>query len=99
MSSEGVRKTLDRLAYASLGLDVCIAVITGLTVFDSQVTKRLLPPVDYLLTAVVVLSVVLFIVLMLLRSNEKKRRSPAERAEGIRSEPLRKVLQHPGSLR
>ena len=54
MSKARVRKTLDRLAYASLVLDVCIAVITLLTYFDLGNPKPLLIPIDYLLTLVVI---------------------------------------------
>lgn len=71
MNSEGVKKTLDRLAYASLFLDICIAAITGLTVLDSQFTNRLLLPADYVLSAVVVLSVALFLVLIVMKSKER----------------------------
>ena len=79
MNREGVRKTLDRLAYASLFLDVCIAVITSLTVLDVQGTKRLLLPVTYALTAVVVLSVVLFAVLIFLKTMERQSMKDAGR--------------------
>lgn len=72
MNSEKVRRTLDRLAYVSLFLDVCIAIITGLTVLDSQFTRRLLLPASYVLSSVVVLSVVLFFVLVVLKSKERK---------------------------
>ena len=72
MNSERVRRTLDRLAYVSLFLDVCIAIITGLTVLDSQFTRRLLLPASYVLSSVVVLSVVLFFVLVVLKSKERK---------------------------
>jgi hypothetical protein len=72
MNSQGVKRTLDRLAYVSLFLDVCIAGITGLTVLDAQVARRLLIPVDYVLSAVVALSVALFIVLIFIRSKEKR---------------------------
>jgi len=34
-----IRKTLDRLAYASLGLDVCIAIITTMSLFGSSKTR------------------------------------------------------------
>ena len=56
MSSARVRKTLDRLAYASLVLDVCIAVITSFSLLGATGTERLLVPINYLLTIVVVLS-------------------------------------------
>lgn len=72
MNSRGVKKTLDRLAYASLILDICIAAITGLTILDAQFTRRLLLPADYVLSAVVVLSVVLFAVLVMMKFKERK---------------------------
>lgn len=72
MSSAGVRKTLDRLAYASLVLDICIAAITTLSFFDVGNPQVLLVPVNYLLTAVVALSIVMFVVLFLLRSKERQ---------------------------
>ena len=72
MNPERVRRTLDRLAYVSLFLDVCIAVITGLTILDAQLTKRLLLPANYVLSAVVVLSVALFFVLLVLKAKEKR---------------------------
>ena len=76
MSSARVRKTLDRLAYASLVLDVCIAVVTSLSLLGATGTGRLLVPINYLLTIVVVLSVVMFAVLLLLKSVEAK--APSE---------------------
>ena len=72
MNSKDVKRTLDRLAYASLSLDICIAVITGLTILDVQTTKRLLLPVDYVLSVVVILSVALLVVLFIMRSTEKR---------------------------
>ena len=80
MNPERVRRTLDRLAYASLILDVCIAIITSLTILDAQVFKRLLLPASYVLSMVVLLSVALFLVLLVLKSKEK-------RGLGRRSEP------------
>jgi len=67
-----VRKTLDRLAYASLILDICIAIITVLTFFDIGNPQPLLIPINYLLTIVVVLSIIMFVVLILLRSEERQ---------------------------
>ena len=81
MNSERVRRTLDRLAYISLFLDICIAVITTLTVLDSQLTNRLLLPANYLLTAVVILSVALFFVLLALKSKEKRSQRKEEGTE------------------
>jgi len=72
MSSARVRKTLDRLAYASLVLDVCIAIVTSLSLLGATGTERLLVPINYLLTTVVILSVIMFVVLLLLKSLESK---------------------------
>ncbi len=74
MKSEKVRKTLDRLAYASLFLDICIAVITLYSVLGVQDSSNLLLPVGYLLSGVVVLSVTLFIVLLALRLKDRQAR-------------------------
>lgn len=81
MNSTGVKRTLDKLAYISLVLDACIAIITGLTVLDEGFTKHLLVPVDYVLSVVVVLSVALFAALLVLKSKEKRdlRREERER--------------------
>jgi hypothetical protein len=71
MTRDTIRRTLDRLAYASLLLDICIAVITLLTILDVQQSQRFLVPINYLLTTVVILSVVLFLVLLAYKSKEK----------------------------
>ena len=70
MSSTTVKKTLNRLAYISLVLDVCIAVITSLSLLGSSEGEHLLIPINYLLTLVVVLSIVMFAVLLLLKIKE-----------------------------
>ena len=72
MNSTKVRKTLDRLAYASLILDICIAIITSLSLVGLNAPKEFLWPVNYLLTIVVILSIVTFVVLLLLRATERK---------------------------
>ena len=72
MNSAKIRKTLDRLAYASLFLDVCIAIITTLGIFGAGETRYLLIPINYLLTIVVILSVIMFAVLLVLRSKERQ---------------------------
>jgi hypothetical protein len=72
MSSTRIKKTLDRLAYASLVLDICIAIITTLGIFGQNTTKSFLIPINYLLTVVVVLSIVMFAILLLLRAAERR---------------------------
>lgn len=72
MNATRVRKTLDRLAYASLILDICIAIITTLSFFDVGNPRPLLIPINYLLTVVVILSLVMFILLLLIRANERR---------------------------
>ena len=80
MSSAAVRKTLDRLAYFSLVLDICIAIITTLSFFDIGNPQNLLVPVNYLLTIVVILSIIMFVVLLLLRSKERQATKAQESA-------------------
>lgn len=51
MNAAKARKALDRLAYASLVLDVCIAVITSITILDRGSNPQpLLFPIDFLLS-------------------------------------------------
>lgn len=76
-----VKKTLDRLAYASLLLDICIAIITTVTFFDVKSTQALLVPMNYLLTVVVILSVTMFVVLLLFRSKERQAVKAMENSE------------------
>jgi hypothetical protein len=72
MSQTSIRKTLNRLAYASLALDACIAAITSLGIIDQGNNQGLLVPINYLLTLVVGLSVALFVLLLALRAMERK---------------------------
>ena len=72
MSQASIRKTLNRLAYASLVLDVCIAAITALGFLDQGSHQSLLIPINYLLTVVVVLSIILFVLLLALRAKERQ---------------------------
>jgi hypothetical protein len=70
--SESARRALDRLAYISLFLDICIAIITSLGLIGVNVGQQVLVPVNYLLTVVVALSILMFIVLLLLKSKERQ---------------------------
>jgi len=81
VNSTRIRKTLNRLAYASLVLDVCIAIITTLSALDVGSPQRLLVPINYLLTIVVALSIVMFVVLLLLRSKERQVESVIDSAQ------------------
>ncbi len=82
MRSARIRKTLDRLAYASLVLDICIAIITTLSVLDiGSNPQRLLFPINYLLTTVVALSIIMFAVLLLLRAKERQAVKALEKAQ------------------
>jgi len=72
MHTRRVRRTLDTLAYASLILDSCVAVITTFSVMGNHSPQQFLVPVNYLLTIVVILSVALFIVLVLLKLVEQR---------------------------
>ena len=82
MNSTRIRKTLDRLAYASLVLDICIAIITSLGVLGiGSSPQTLLFPINYLLTIVVVLSIIMFVVLLLFRSKERQAMKAVEKAQ------------------
>lgn len=81
MNSSRIRKTLDRLAYASLVLDICIAIITTLSVLDVGSPQHLLVPINYLLTIVVALSIVMFVVLLLFRAKERQAVQAVEKAQ------------------
>jgi hypothetical protein len=72
MSSAKIKKTLDRLAYASLVLDICIAAVTSLGLLGSGGTEKFLLPISYLLTIVVILSVIMFVVLLMFKVKERQ---------------------------
>jgi hypothetical protein len=67
---EKVRRIMDRVAYSSLFLDVCIAIITALSILKIGNPEIVLIPVNYLLTIVVALSIGLFVTLFWLRHEE-----------------------------
>ena len=82
MRSARIKKTLDRLAYASLVLDICIAIITAVSVLGiSNSPQRFLFPINYLLTIVVALSLVMFVILLLLRAKERQAVKVIEKAQ------------------
>lgn len=72
VNSISIKRTLDRLAYGSLVLDVCIAFITVISAFDVGSPEHLLVPINYLLTIVVALSIIMFVVLLLFRAKERQ---------------------------
>jgi len=59
-----LRKALTVLAYTSLVLDVCIAVVTSVSALGIGDLHAVLIPVNYALTAVVILSAVVFVALL-----------------------------------
>lgn len=67
---ERLRKLIDRVAYFSLILDICIAVITTLSIFHIGNPETIMVPVNYMLTIVVMLSIGLFITLFILKHEE-----------------------------
>lgn len=67
---ERIRKTIDAVAYGSLILDICIAIITSLSIMNIKNTELILAPINYMLTVVVALSIVLFITLFALKHEE-----------------------------
>lgn len=66
-----IKRAIDRIAYASLVLDICIAIITTLSIMKIGDPQAILIPVNYMLTAVVALSLLLFISLFLLKYERK----------------------------
>lgn len=68
---EQTKRTLDYLAYSSLFLDVCIAVITTFSLLGVGSNHELfLTTIAYLLTVVVVMSIGSFAVLLVLKHEE-----------------------------
>jgi hypothetical protein len=62
---------LDYLAYASLFFDICIAVITSMSIIGFGADRMLfLIPINYFLTGVVILSIVSFVTLLILKHEE-----------------------------
>ena len=80
-----VKRTLDRLAYASLVLDICIAIITSLSLFGVSQGEHLLIPINYLLTVVVILSVAMFVVLVVLKFKESHLPPDAPKSAPVRT--------------
>ena len=61
------KKLIRRLSYASLFLDVCIAIISLLSIWKIGNPNSLLLPINYTLTIIVVLSCVSAFLIILLR--------------------------------
>jgi hypothetical protein len=59
-----LRKSLTVLAYVSLLLDICIAIVTSVGALKIGDLHTLLIPVNYALTAVVILSAAVFVTLL-----------------------------------
>jgi hypothetical protein len=68
---EKINSTIDKLAYASLFLDVCIAIITGMSLIGMTHPEAIMVPIHYLLTAVVLMSLMSGGMLMYLRHQER----------------------------
>jgi len=66
-----MQRTIDLLAYGSLFLDVCIALVTTLSLLEITSGEFILVPIHYLLTSVVVMSLLSGGMLVYLRHNEK----------------------------
>lgn len=63
---EKIRKTLDMVAYTSLILDICIAMITFLSILKISYPGPVLVTINYMLTVIVILSIGLFITLFVM---------------------------------
>lgn len=68
-----IRTLLDRVAYASLMLDIIISIITiaSVNIYAKQNLSFVLSIVDYALTGVVIISVLLFAMILLLSHYER----------------------------
>ncbi len=64
---------MDRVAYASLMLDIIISIITiaSVNIYAKQNLSLVLSIVDYALTGVVIISVLLFAMILLLSHYER----------------------------
>ncbi len=62
-----LKKILNVLAYISLVLDICIAVVTSVGALRIGDLQALLIPVNYALTAVVILSLAVVVALLVAR--------------------------------
>jgi len=63
-ANRNLRKALTTLAYASLVLDICIALVTSVGALGLGDLQALLIPVNYALTAVVILSAVVLLTML-----------------------------------
>ena len=70
---EKIQRAIDMLAYGSLFLDVCIALITALSLLNITTGEFIMIPIHYLLTIVVILSLISGGMLVYLRHYEKIR--------------------------
>ena len=66
-----LRRLIDKLAYGSLVLDICIAIVTALSLFQISEPGFLLMPVNILLTIVVILSIGSGVLIVFLEHYEK----------------------------
>jgi hypothetical protein len=76
MTEKGTRtrlkRTLTALAYASLILDIFIAVITSVGAIGIANLQALLIPVNYALTTVVILSAITFIAFIIVNYGQRR---------------------------
>jgi len=68
---EKLRKSINYLAYGSLVLDICIAVLTLLSLLQLFDSQYVLLPVNYLLTIVVIVSLASASMMVYLKHEEK----------------------------
>ena len=66
-----IQRTIDLLAYGSLFLDVCIALLTSLSLANIRAGEQLMVPIHYTLTAVVVMSLTSIGMLLYLKHYER----------------------------
>ena len=66
-----IQRTIDLLAYGSLFLDVCIALLTSLSLANIRTGEQLMVPIHYTLTAVVLMSLTSIGMLLYLKHYER----------------------------
>ena len=70
--SRKLRKLLEKIAFASLIVDVAIAVVTLISINFSEIpTTEVIAFLNYVLTIIVIVTVIVFVTMMLLLHREK----------------------------
>ena len=66
-----IQRAIDLLAYGSLFLDICIALITSLSLLNITTGEHIMVPIHYILTAVVAMSLISIGMLLYMKHYER----------------------------